>query len=225
MERFMRRMKLFRARFSHNVVGLCLILTATIVALSLSVRVGKAQSAGQQPDYSKVDNFLNGGTQLLRNDDLAVTFTYRNAANQSRQVMFTGGSTDSIANFVRFDQNMVVPEGQAGCKTKGGCYLDFQYYDSVNTATGRFFNIDRDTTVLYPFQFDNSNNPLLLSMAGKTIGNLAGLNLTTAQDVTFVTGGTQFKSYVADFNGDGYDDLLMAWSNPKVLPSNPRMVI
>ena len=38
-------------------------------------------------------------------------------------------------------------------------------------------------------------------------------------------GGSHFISYVADFNGDGYDDLLMAWSNENALPSNPRMVI
>ena len=79
--------------------------------------------------------------------------------------------------------------------------------------------------MLYPFHFVESQTPLLLSLAGKSVPpNLAGLSLTTTQDVSFVSGGDYFLSAVADFNGDGYDDLLMAWSHVQGV-SNPHMRI
>ena len=210
------RMKLSLVKFSHRVMRLSVILTAMIV-------IAQAQSSG--PDYSNVKDFA-ASTHLLRNDDLVMTFTYQNPSSELRQVMFTAGSTNSSANVAAFSAYSVIPQGQAGCNTPGGCYLDFHYYDFLNTATGRFFNTDRDTTVLYPFQFSNQNNPLLISMAGQSFGTgSASLSMTTAQDVSFVTGGSHFISYVADFNGDGYDDLLMAWSNENAFPSNPKMVI
>src|SRR6476660_5307894 len=112
MERCMTRMKQLNV---HRAVVLSLILTATVAGLSLSLSVVKAQSAGEQPNYDKVDDFLNGGRHLLRDDDLAVTFTFRDTLNVLRQVMFTGGSSNSSANFQRFDNYAVIPEGQAGC--------------------------------------------------------------------------------------------------------------
>ena len=128
--------------FSHRVMRLSVILTAMIV-------IAHAQSTG--PDYSNVKDFA-GSTHLLRDDDLVLTFTYQNPSSEFRQVMFSAGSINSSANVSSFNAYSVIPQGQAGCNTAGGCYLDYQYYDFLNTATGRFFNTDRDTTVLYPFQ-------------------------------------------------------------------------
>jgi hypothetical protein len=219
---FGRRMHLRRGR---RAMMLSVILTALIVAgLSAALRVSQAQSGGQNPDYSQVNDVLYGGTHLLRNDDLVMTFTYQTAANEFREVLLTAGTQDSNASVLRFDHSVNIPNGQAGCSTSGGCYLDFHYYDFLKFATGRFFDTDRDTTVLYPFHFVESQTPLLLSLAGQSVPpSAANLALTTAQDVSFVIGGTLFLSAVADFNRDGYDDLLMAWSSNVV--GSPRMAI
>jgi hypothetical protein len=215
-----------KRRSGGRSVALSVILTALIVAgLSAGLRGAKAQSDGQNPDYSQVNDVLYGGTHLLRNDDLVITFVYQNPANEFREVLFTAGTQDSNANILRFDHSVNIPNGQAGCSTSGGCYLDFHYHNSgqLKFATGRFFDTDRDTTVLYPFHFLEAQTPLLLSLAGESVPtNAAGLVLTTAQDVSFVIGGDLFFSEVADFNGDGYDDLLMAWSNAV---GNPHMRI
>ena len=201
--RFGRGMK---QRSGGRVVALSVILTAVIAAGSgAGLRRGQAQSGRQQPNYENVDDFLNGGRQLLRNDDLVMTFNYYGPANDIRQVLFTGGTNDSNANVLTYDQK-TVPSGQPGCSNSGGCNLDYYSYDFQSPATGRFFNTVRDTTVLYPLQLSNSNQPLLVSLAGKTVGGsspAAGLTWTTAQDVSFVIGGFQFPSYVADSMATG----------------------
>ena len=80
-----------KRRSSGRSVALSVILTALIVAgLSAALRVSQAQSGGQNPDYSQVNDVLYGGTHLLRNDDLAITFTYL-SSSELREVLFTAG--------------------------------------------------------------------------------------------------------------------------------------
>ena len=212
-----------KRRRGGRSVALSVILTALIVAgLSAALRVSQAQSGGQNPDYSKVNDVLYGETHLLRDDDLAITFIYVTQSGEGRQVLFTAATQNSSANVRGFGDYPVIPTGNNLCPN--GCYLDFHYYDQNKFWTGRFFNIDRDTFVLYPYQTSTALNPLLISLVGTTINSGPGLTLSSSQEVNFVTGGNVFTAAVADFNGDGYDDLLMAWSNNGT-PANPRMVI
>jgi len=213
-----------KQRSGHRVVALSVVLTAMIVAgLSAGLRIGKAQSGQTQPDYSNVRDFV-GSTHLLRDDDLVMTFTYQNSSNEPRQVIFTAGTANSNANPLNFSGQTIIPNGAAGCTNPNGCYFDYHEYDSLVPGTGRFFNTDRDTTVLYPFQFSTNNEPYILFMGGQVVPTgQAGLTWTGYQDVGFVIGATKFFAAAADFNHDGYDELLMAYSNPLVGPSNPKM--
>jgi hypothetical protein len=112
---------------------------------------GRAQSGGTQPDYSDVDDFTNGETHLLRNDDLVATFSYA-IGEEGRQVLFSGGTNNSQASLVNYSDNTIIPNGQVACKNPGGCYFDYHKYEGGKPASGRFFNTTRDTTVVWPYQ-------------------------------------------------------------------------
>lgn len=212
-------------RSGARVVALSLALAALLATgLTIGQRGSRAQSRGGQPDYSTVDDFMNGGTHLLRNDDLVMTFNYRSASNETRGTLFTAGTTDSQGAFL--NDRQIIPQGTPGCATSGGCQYDYHQFVGNRPATGRFFNTPNDTMVQYPVLLDGY--PYFVSLAGKTVTTPApgaGLTWTTAQSIDFVTGGDSFLAGVGDFNNDGYDDLLMAWSNTSVSPSTPKLSI
>ena len=83
--KFNRRIK---QRNGFKVAALSLLLTGLIAAgLSAGWRGGQAQSGGQAPDYEQVDDFLDGATHLLRNDDLVMTFNYK-VVDQRGEIRF-----------------------------------------------------------------------------------------------------------------------------------------
>ncbi len=229
-------MKLSVARFSRvmkhsnnlRVAALSLILTALVAAgLIAGLRGGHAQSGGQAPDYSNVDDFTNGRTHLLRNDDLVMTFNYLSASNESRGALFTAGTTDSSPTFLNYDQH-TIPSGTPGCTNSAGCNYDYHQFIGTTPNLGRFFNTARDTAVHYPVLLDGY--PYLVSLDGRTTTSsppAAGLTWLSAQSINFVTGGSSFLAAVADFNHDGFDDLLMGYSDttqdPPSVPDKLRI--
>lgn len=211
-----------------RILLLSFLLTAlTAVGMWAEFRNSLAQSGGA-PDYSTVDDFTNGLDHLLRNDDLLMTFYYARSSGEGRNVLFTAGMNDSSPTFESFDQQKVIPNGQAGCTDSNNCYFDYHAYSGGNVpAAGRFFEVDRDTSVIVPFQFSTSNAPQLISLSGQSVGNAPSGAKTTwlsTQDASFLKSFTSFLNVVADFNGDGYDDLLMGYSND-ASPGNPTLRI
>ncbi|MFN8003672.1 MAG: VCBS repeat-containing protein [Acidobacteriota bacterium] len=211
-----------------RVALLSLLLTAvTATGMWAGFRDSLAQSGGD-PDYSGVDDFTYGAKHLLRNDDLVMTFSYVSANGDSRDVMFTAGTNDSNPTVINFDQQ-IIPNGVANCTNSNKCYFDYARYNQATPATGRFFNTDRDWIVQYPFQFDRNQAPFLVAMSGEpfdaTITTGAKLTWQFATEVDFVIGGNSFPTAVADFNGDGYDDLLMGWYDGSKFPSNTTLRI
>ena len=81
----------------------------------------------------------------------------------------------------------------------------------MGQTAGRFFNTDRDTFVQFVFQKDGNQVPLLVSLTGD---DSAALSWTSSHEIPFVVTADNFIAAVGDFNGDGYDDLLMGYSNP-----------
>lgn len=207
---------------SARVVALSLAVVALLAGLTFMLRSSHAQSGGQQPNYGNVDDFLNGGRHLQRNDDLVITYTY-NVGSNNRSHLLAGATSNSQVS--EYGDSSIVPPWVQGCGTQGGCAFDYNTYTATYPATGRFFNTLGDSTVYYPFQI-NLQTPLLVSLAGKTVSNTwASYSWISENDVTFVTGADTFLSAVGDFNGDGFDDLLMAYSTQSKFPSNPRMRI
>ena len=202
------------ARTSTLTFALAALLA---VSLIVGLRGSLAQSSGSQPDYSTVNDFMNGGTHLLRDDDLVMTYNYLTASSEFRGALFTAGTSDSQPTFLNNNQH-TIPQGP-GCADSGGCNYDYNQFVGNRPATGRFFQTERDTTVHYPVLLDGY--PYLVSLDGSTTNSTppaAGLTWKSAHSINFVTGANSFLSGVGDFNGDGYDDLLMGYSDSTQYP-------
>src|SRR5580765_940644 len=149
-------------RSGAHIAALSLALTALLaVSLIVGLRGSLAQSSGQ-PDYSTVNDFMNGGTHLLRDDDLVMTYNYLTASNEFRGALFTAGTSDSQPTFLNNNQQ-TIPQGP-GCADSGGCNYDYHQFVGNRPATGRFFQTERDTTVHYPVLLDGY--PYLVSLDG-----------------------------------------------------------
>jgi len=222
LAKFGRGMKLHTGR---RIAALSVILIGLLASVLLvGLRGSQAQSGGQRsdPDYSQIADFTGGRTHLLRNDDLVMTFNYQ-SNNETRGTLFTAGTAASQG--VLLNDRRIIPQGP-GCTNSAGCQYDYHQFVGNRPAIGRFFNTDRDTVVQYPILLDGY--PYFVSLVGKTVTTpvpSAGLTWKTAQNINFVTGGDSFLAAVGDFNQDGYDDLLMAWSNTSAFPSNPKMCV
>src|SRR5690349_6671110 len=117
LAKFGRGMKLHRGR---RIVALSVILTGLLASvLMVGLRDSQAQSGGQSPDYSKVDDFTGGRGHLLRNDDLVMTFNYTGANNENRGVLFNAGVYDSTPSFLNYNQHLI-PKGTPGCTDSPG---------------------------------------------------------------------------------------------------------
>ena len=216
-----------RRGLMKRTLTLTMILMAMIFAMSVGLRSGKAQSNGQQPDYSNVDDFVNGATHLLRSDDLVMTFAYfrNDNASLTRDVLFSAGTQNTHGYFESFDQVKIVPDTWGAdwtCNDPDGCYADYPFHGSA-PVTGRFFHSDRDQTLLWPFDTNKSYTSLVV-VEGQTAGAgpQAGLKQwSSVSNIDFVRNAQRkwvcdyCVSAVADFDADGYDELFMGygWAN------------
>jgi len=201
-----------------------------------------------QPDYSNVSDPLDGQRHILRNDDLVLSFGAQNLIYDSGPDSYQdfGSTYTLISTNSKVDAPSPGPavpsvkNGTAGCIAASGCAeYWFPYYQvptgqngllappsylAMGQAAGRFFNTDRDTLVQFPFQYGASNQspPLLIWFTGDNGGHLSEIG---HQDVSWVDGGGVFFAKVGDFNGDGYDDILMVSSTGFGSSYQPQMRI
>lgn len=63
--------------------------------------------------------------------------------------------------------------------------------------------------VQFPYQYQTTSAPLLIIQTGDDEG---ALQYVASQDISFIGSSLGYRSTVGDFNGDGYDDLLLEYS-------------
>lgn len=142
------------------------------------------------PDYSQVDDVLNGKRNLLRDDDFVIGFT---AAGLSE--VLSGSTDDSKATLNALDS---YPNAEFG---------------GAEFAAGRFFNAGHD----FVMQLGEGGVLYAASLLERQSDSGLGY-LDTNQsfsNLPIIPGpGYQFVSAVADFNGDGYDDIALGYDQP-----------
>jgi hypothetical protein len=165
-----------------------LVLIPALLLATLSVRVGGQPAAAQTPtppDFSGVSDILHGRRELLRVDDIVLTsYNYLN------------GNTNAKIN-------VAVARTQSGnIDGVNGHDLQGDYPPGLNagfaTAVGRMFDLPRDVVVTLGWgtvsiaDYANPTNPFIRQFFPDNVQN-AVPNLD--------------QSPMADFTGDGLDDL------------------
>jgi hypothetical protein len=142
------------------------------------------------PDFSNVSDILGGKRYLLRQDDLVFTST-QIGTDQHQTAVATLYSTNSTLAF-----RQTVPWGVAG----GG--VNYAQANS-RTAVGRMFDLPND--VVATFAQPDSSNPTGVNVYDPGTGTVSfsRLSYDSLQPVDSTD-----AAVMADFNGDGYADLV-----------------
>jgi hypothetical protein len=201
-----------KLRSNKRLFTLALLLAA-IAAIGTTVfgpRGAHAQSgSGGNADYSSVRNALAGFTHFMRQDDIVVkigAYTSVNNTNfyPSSVSAITTADSSGTQNFDPFE----IPRVCDSCS-----YSTLYHTQDTTIVTGRFFHTLQDTAVSYPSHRDNQDWVEIMTGVRNGNGN-ASFQGNTAQPLPYGTNATTLsQGYAADFNGDGFDDLLMTFSD------------
>jgi len=196
----------FRQRSALPFVAVaCALLSLLLAAVNLG-RPARAAATLQQPpmkptpDYSNVDDILNGRRLLLRDDDFAIV-SDTDDPNKSKQASYkilqtTGGAITSESPV-------------SGVSTPP--------HDAQLTQVGRMWNLASDVVVT---AFTHSNidlkmfQALAYSPAAKTSTSISlweHTSLSEGEDQTRAIILNSMK--MADFNQDGFDDLVINYGH------------
>jgi hypothetical protein len=162
--------------------------------------IGDSADAGSDGGdlYANVQSPFGSESHMLRDDDLVLTL-----GNESSQV---AGMQNSWISPIS-TSNAVGTQ----CAYGASCPQTFLEYDFEQPPViGRFFNTPEDTIVQTPANFGDPNSFNILSLNGSAgtyqFGFTQGLPYGTNATTTSI-------SAVADFDGDGYEDLLQIYSD------------
>jgi hypothetical protein len=170
-------------------------LTASAVVAHANPPVAVTDTVGDASDpYANVASALGVGGSLLRDDDIVVTLG-NEIGEQMQDRWVSSMHTTGAVN----------PQ----CADGAGCNYRYAAYDNEETSTvGRFFNIATDSTVQLP-AINETSYP-----GNVTVDVLGSAQQLTSRPLPYGTDATTIaRSAVADFTGDGYDDIVVAYAD------------
>jgi MYXO-CTERM domain-containing protein len=154
--------------------------------------------------YANASSPFGADMHLLRQDDILLTLGNENASAASMQNRWLS-TIDSP------------PGSGTQCAMDTGCDYTYAAYDlEQSSAVGRFFDTPSDSIVQFP------SYPSSISGRSPTGGftfdtltaGTKGYALASSQALPYGTNATTTaRSAIGDFNGDGYDDVLMVYSD------------
>jgi MYXO-CTERM domain-containing protein len=177
--------------------------------------VGHTDARAQ--NYAGVNNALPGVTSLLRDDDLVVSL-----GNQYDSPPLPGANNSMISSIATSRSNGT-QRYAVTCKYPPCVPGNYLAWDNERIpVVGRFFNEQRDEVVEAPVFFTPSPTPGSNDYRFKTLDPRT--DATTPNPINFYGAADQALPYgnsktmvmrpaVADFNGDGLDDVLMVYAD------------
>ena len=156
-------------------------VVALLIALGLS-SVNPAPAQAQTPDFSNVDDILNGTRQLLRSDDLVLGF-------QGGRGLF-------------LTQNSAIPPADFNLQTLNNGSDQFSQPAVVGA---RMFNTASDVAVTLVYDRDNVRLHWQLDSFASTVAS-SSVPLSVAG---FVQPESELRVVAGDFTGDGFDEIVV----------------
>jgi len=154
----------------------------------LAVIAGLTTSAWADPDFSKVDDILAGKRLLLRTDDLIIAGRFPSGTNSEYTGAILKTSDSKVTSTSAFSNSIRLPASTGSNQA---------------VATGRFFNLTHDSVVTVAVDWQAKVMTLVFDPADTSPVSLP------------VRLGLQYIAVaVADFTGDGWDDIVIAGGAP-----------
>jgi hypothetical protein len=172
----------------------CLILLLACLLLPLEARA-------QEPDYSDTPDILNGQRNMLRADDLALVY---------QDVAAAAPYTNTVYTNILLTQNSQVAQAQffTATATSGVALPGTE----VQAAIGRMFNQATDITAVAAVEANVPNNGgvALFVTFFDVANNRSQRVLLGSANPAFGGSATPLSVLMADFTGDGFDDLVVS---------------
>jgi hypothetical protein len=190
------------------IVALCAILLATITLSPTLAQEGPDTSDGQQapagttavtsdPDFSTVDDPLNGDYELFTVDDLLIMRTIEDAEQMAQ-----------VNNYVMETASMKVSNQTRREVVSETCWLTGDQRQAQRTRIGRFFNFGYD--VIVTLTTNSSATGADCSGANNMVLWVQDVMSTDKYATDFSLGSAQNTGVAMDdFNLDGFDDLVV----------------
>ena len=177
------------------------LLSALLLAIAFLALLGRTTHA-QDPDYSNTPDILHGQNYLQQTDDLVVV-----QSNQPSQVQ------SDLYVYRMLTANGAVTTVEAISSTVN--MSEVVEYEA-STAVGRMFNLPNDVVAVLAADEAGPPDAVPLNLTitdpatGKSIKQqIAVIDVTVNGPLTFLN-----KMVMADFTGDGYDDLVVGYLPP-----------
>jgi hypothetical protein len=158
-----------------------------------------AAAQAQEPDFSGENDILNGQTHLLRSDDLAYAYAQNASAAPYNNYLYP--------TFLLTNESNIVA-GQFFTTTS---VTTAPISAEVQIVMGRMFDLPNDVAAVLAIESAAPQQPAAVQLTATIYDRLANRVLPVAVDVTEDHSFAPAGVVMADFTGDGFDELVVSF--------------
>ncbi len=188
-----------RTLFRFTILAL-LIVFAALISTGLPLSAREDEAVDQDPDFSTIDDPLDGDYELYTVDDLLI----------SRTKGVNGNKNSQVTNYILETANNTISKQTKRNVNNPPCYLTNNRRQPQVTRIGRFFNLEYEVMItLAPTTHASGGNCAASGNNPNMSLHIQDVQSNVNYASTFKMSAIQTSLVMDDFNQDGFEDLFI----------------